>query len=125
MGVVDTSKLVGEIHAAGCELIAVSQGFDFSQPIIGGLLVAMLAFAAELEWSTQQDRLTAAREARRRAGKSWGRPPKNAGAVGARIVELRAEGRSIRAISVALKVPKSTVHEALQKWPANESATKP
>jgi len=113
MGVVDTSKLVGAIHAAGCELISLSEGFDFASPGVGALLVAMLAFAAELEWSAQQDRLTAARETRRRAGKSWGRPPKNSGALRARILELRGEGRSIRAISMALKVPKSTVQDCI------------
>jgi DNA invertase Pin-like site-specific DNA recombinase len=113
MGLVDTSKLVAQIHAAGCELISLCEGFDFGAPGVGALLVAMLAFAADFEWRAQQERLKAAREARTRAGKSWGRPKKTPVALGARILELRAEGRSVRAISIALKVPKSTVQDCI------------
>ena len=115
MGIADTSQLVQQWRRAGMrELISAVEGFDFGDPVTGDLLVAMLAWAAKWEWDQQQDRLTAARERRKKAGKSWGRPGELAPATRARIAEMRAETppRSIRAIAVALKVPKSTVHEA-------------
>lgn len=120
MGVLDTAKLVGELHSAGCAVVSLTEGFDFGAPVVGGLLVAMLAFAAELEWSAQQDRLTAARQARARAGKSWGRPSKSS-ALSAKILERRAAGESIRQIAIALKVPKSTVSDALKNGPKTAS----
>jgi len=114
MGIGDTFRLVESWRRAGMrELLSAVEGFDFGDPVTGDLLLAMLAWAARWEMQQQADRLAAARERRLASGKSWGRPPKNPGALRARILELRAEGRSVRAISVALKVPKSTVHDAI------------
>lgn len=114
MGIADTCQLVQQWRRAGCGLLSSAEGFDFGDPVTGELLLAMLAWAAKWEWEQQADRLAAARQKREKAGKTWGRPPELAPADRERIGELRAEGRSIRAISVALKVPKSTVHEVLQ-----------
>lgn len=116
MGIADTCQLVREWRQAGCALVSALEGFDFGDLVAGELLLAMLAWAADWEWRQQQDRLAAARQRREKSGKSWGRPSKRAD-VAQKIREMREQHpkRSVREIAVALKVPKSTVHEALKK----------
>lgn len=111
MGVADTCQLVQQWRRAGMrDLVSAVEGFDFGDPMTGELLLAMLAAVAKMEWDRQQERLAAARQRRQATGKGWGRP---ASTDGAAILRLRAEGRSIRDIAVALKVPKSTVSDAI------------
>jgi hypothetical protein len=46
-------------------------------------------------------------------GRRWGRPRRVDGPTRARALAMRAEGRSVRAIAVALKVPRATIARAL------------
>ncbi|MCG8417727.1 MAG: helix-turn-helix domain-containing protein [Proteobacteria bacterium] len=46
-------------------------------------------------------------------GRTWGRPKRMNDATVARAVAMRSDGRTLRQIAVALKVPKSTVGRAL------------
>jgi DNA invertase Pin-like site-specific DNA recombinase len=111
-GPADTLATVQRLRSAGAQLVSVSEGFDFSGAI-GELLVAMLGFVAAGEMDAQLDRQRAARAALESRGGKWGRPPKLAPATAAKIVELRTEGRSVRSISMAVKVPRSSVHDVL------------
>jgi IS30 family transposase len=45
-------------------------------------------------------------------GGKWGRPSRLTDEDRVKVLTMRAEGRSIRAISMALKVPRSTVARA-------------
>lgn len=109
----DTLNVVQALRSSGVELISVSEGFDFSGPA-GELLVSMLGFAASLEMEAQLDRQKAARTAMEAAGRAWGRPPKMPPETAEKIRALRAEGRSIRSIAMAVKVPRSSVFDALK-----------
>lgn len=109
----DTLTVVQALRGQGVELVSVTEGFDFSGAV-GELLVSMLGFAARLEMESQLERQQAARERIESAGGSWGRPPKMTPETTGKIKALRAEGRSIRAISMAVKVPRSSVFDALK-----------
>jgi len=109
----DTLNVVQTLRSAGTELISVSEGFDFSGAV-GELLVSMLGFAARLEMEAQLERQRAARERLEAEGRAWGRPRKMPPETAEKIRALRAEGRSIRSIAMAVKVPRSSVFDALK-----------
>ena len=109
----DTLNVVQALRGSGVELVSVTEGFDFSGPA-GELLISMLGFAARLEMDAQIDRQTAARARVEADGGKWGRPPKLLPPMVEKIRELRALGRSIRSIAMAVKVPRSSVFDALK-----------
>jgi DNA invertase Pin-like site-specific DNA recombinase len=109
----DTLGVVQALRSAGAELVSVTEGFDFSGAV-GELLVSMLGFAAKLEMDAQIERQQAARARLEAEGRAWGRPPRLPAATAEKIRALRAEGRSIRSIAMAVKVPRSSVFDALK-----------
>lgn len=111
----DTLGVVQALRSAGAELVSVTEGFDFSGAV-GELLVSMLGFAARLEMDAQMERQQAARARLESEGRAWGRPPKLPDDVREKIRALRAETppRSIRSIAMAVKVPRSSVFDALK-----------
>ena len=111
-GIPDTLDVVRNLRGAGCQLISVTEGFDFTGAM-GELLVSMLAFGAQMESSAQMDRQSAARARLEAEGRAWGRPPLPSD-MREKIRALRAEGRSVREIAMAVKVPKSTVFGVLK-----------
>lgn len=109
-GVRDLLNVLEEFRLAGCELAAVADVVDLSGPA-AEMILAALAFAAKLERQAINERISAARERLEAEGRSWGRPRRNVDVDAAR--RLRSEGRSFREIAVALKVPRSTIADAL------------
>jgi DNA invertase Pin-like site-specific DNA recombinase len=116
--VADTYRVVDELRRAGCMLIAVADNLTIragSDDIVSETLVFALALAARLERAAINDRIAAARERLEAEGRPWGRPPRLSQAECARLRALRDEGRSVRDIAVAMKVPRSTVARALAR----------
>lgn len=111
-GATDTLVTVQQLRQAGSQLISLTEGFDFGGPFAEPL-IAMLGFAAGQERAAQMDRQRAARAALEAKGGKWGRPCRLAPELAAQIAELRGQGRSIRSIAMAVKVPRSSVHDAL------------
>lgn len=109
-GVRDLLNIIEEFKLYGTEVVAVADVVDLSGPA-AEMILAALAFAARLERQAINDRIAAARERVEAEGRSWGRPKRSVDIDYAR--KLRAQGRSIRQIAVALKVPRSTVARAL------------
>jgi DNA invertase Pin-like site-specific DNA recombinase len=111
----DTLGVVQAIRSAGAELVSVTEGFDFTGAV-GELLISMLGFAAKLEMDSQMERQQAARARLESEGRAWGRPAKLPAEVREKIRALRAEDppRSIRSIAMAVKVPRSSVFDALK-----------
>jgi DNA invertase Pin-like site-specific DNA recombinase len=107
-GVADVFSLLAELRAAGVTLVSVADGFDLNSPV-GDLLVAASAWLAAIERALIEERTAAARARVEESGGRWGRPRRLDPEQEARVLELAAEGRSIRGIAVALKVPRSTV----------------
>ena len=117
-GVADTYRVVDEFRRAGCTLVAVADNLTIRpgvDDIVSETLVFALALAARLERAAINDRIAAARERLEAEGRPWGRPSRLSQADRARLHALRQEGRSLRDIAVAMKVPRSTVARALAK----------
>lgn len=117
-GVADTYRVVDEFRRAGCTLIAVADNLTIragGDDIVSETLVFALALAARLERAAINDRIAAARERLEAEGRPWGRPSRLSQADRVRLRALRQEGRSLRDIAIAMKVPRSTVARALAK----------
>jgi DNA invertase Pin-like site-specific DNA recombinase len=111
-GIADTLTTLEELRAHGVEVVSVADGFDLSGPH-AEIIVATMAWAAKMERLAIGERVAAARERVEAEGRHWGRPRRVDAPTLRRIQALRAEGRSLRYIAVAMKIPKSTVAATL------------
>ena len=111
-GIRDTFELIEELRSAGVEVISIADGFSLDGPA-AEVILAVLSWAARMERLAINERIAAARERVEAEGRRWGRPSRFTEADLGKLEILRAEGRTIREIAVAMKVPKSTVQRAL------------
>ena len=111
-GIRDTFEVVEELRAAGCDLVTVADGFDLNGPA-AEVVLAVMAWAAKMERLAINERISAARDRLAAEGKPWGRPSRFTPADRRRMAAMRDEGRTIREIAVALKIPRSSVAYAL------------
>jgi DNA invertase Pin-like site-specific DNA recombinase len=109
-GIRATLAILEELKAHGVEVETIADGFSLGGPA-GDVVVAVLAWAAQMERQAIGERISAARKRIEASGGAWGRP-KRVNDDGERILRLRTEGRTIRQIAIALKIPKSTVARA-------------
>jgi DNA invertase Pin-like site-specific DNA recombinase len=103
--------LSAELEALGVDLVALDQAIDTTSPS-GRLLFHVLAAIAEFERDLIRDRVLAGLRRARAQGRRLGRPRRHHVDVG-QAVRLLAEGRSLRAVARALKVPHVAVSRAL------------
>jgi len=96
----------------GVEVVSVADGFEVTGPH-AEVIVAVMAWAAQMERLATAERIAAARERIEADGGRWGRPPRMGKAEVARAVEMRAQGHTVRAIARSIHVPRSTVGRAL------------
>ena len=94
--------------------MSISDGFALDGPA-AEVVLAVLAWAAKMERLAINERISAARDRMEGEGKAWGRPMRLSAADCARLRGLRKQGRSIREIAVAAKIPRSTVARALAR----------
>jgi DNA invertase Pin-like site-specific DNA recombinase len=117
-GVADTFRVVEELKAAGCELIAVEDNNLQLKPSTNDVVTDVFLFAlglgAKLERTAINERISAARERIEAEGGQWGRPQRLTVSDRNRILEMKAEGRSIREIAMAIRAPRATVARALK-----------
>jgi DNA invertase Pin-like site-specific DNA recombinase len=113
-GIRDTFEVVEELRRHGVELVTVSDGFDLNGPA-AEVVLAVMAWAAKMERLAINERISAARERLESEGRPWGRPARLTGADLDRIRAYRTEGRSLRQIAVAMKVPLATVARTLRR----------
>lgn len=111
-GIRDTLGLVEEFRRAGAELVTVADGFDMSGPG-AEIVLAVMAWAAQMERSAIGERIKAARVRVEASGGRWGRPRAVDPTTLAKARVLERQGKSVRAIAVALKVSRSTLADAL------------
>lgn len=110
----DLLLLLDELAAAGCAVITLRESLDLSTPT-GRLMTAIFGALAEFERALIRQRITAGiskvkATGRSRSGRPLGRPRREVD-VG-RIVALREQGQSWRAIAVALRTPRRTLERA-------------
>jgi|GEM_PF-1214060 len=121
-GIRDTFNLIDELHGHGCEIVTVADGFDLNGPA-AEVVLAVLAWASKMERLAINERIADARERLEVEGRAWGRPPRMDTTTTERARELRRQGRTVRSIAMALKVPRSTVARSLsQKVTLNQGA---
>ncbi len=111
-GIRDTLDVIEELRSHGCKVVAVADGFDLDGPT-AEIVLAVMAWAAKMERQAINERIAAARERLEAEGRAWGRPRRLDDRTVARAREMRAEGRSVRDIAIALKVPRSTIARAM------------
>jgi len=112
-GMRDMLSLVEELEAGGCELVTVADAFDLRPGAARDIVIAVLAMGAQLEREALAERIKSARAKVEAKGGAWGRPGRMTLSQLDRAWRMAAQGRSVRAIAVALKVPKSIVGRAL------------
>lgn len=113
-GIRDTFEVVEELRAHGVQVVSVSDGFALDGPA-AEVILAVIAWAAKMERLAINERISAARERLEAEGRPWGRPPRLSAGECVRARALHDEGRSVRDIAVAMKVPRSTVARALAR----------
>ncbi|MFN9812540.1 MAG: recombinase family protein [Deltaproteobacteria bacterium] len=113
-GLLDTVSLVQELQGRGVELVSVADGFDLSGRM-AELVIAVMGWAAQFEREQISARTAAARTRLEAEGRAWGWPRRMNAMDVERASELRAAGRSVREIAVALRIPKATVARALAR----------
>lgn len=120
-GIRDTFEVVEELRRHGCEVVTIADGFDLGGPA-AEIILAVLAWAAQAERLAINERISAARDRVEREGGRWGRPRRMGAAEVARARELVKAGRSVRAIAVALKIPRATIARAVSQTRAAKAA---
>jgi DNA invertase Pin-like site-specific DNA recombinase len=113
-GIRDTLSIVEALRQCGCAVVSVADGFALDGPA-GDVVLAVMAWAAQMERQALSDRISAARERVEAAGGSWGRPRRIDPGTIERARAMVAEGLTIREISAALKVPRATLGRALSQ----------
>jgi DNA invertase Pin-like site-specific DNA recombinase len=111
-GIRDTLTVLEELRAAGCKVLSIADGFDLEGPA-ADVVIAVIAWAAQIERAALGERIAAARARVERRGGSWGRPKALRPVDVERIRGRAKKGQSIRQIAIALKIPRSTVAEVV------------
>lgn len=111
-GIRDTLAIVYEFRTCGCHIVTCADGFLIDGPA-SDVVLAVIAWAAQMERLAIGERIAAARKHVEARGGHWGRPRRVTDALVGRIQMLRDEGQSTRQIAQSLKVPKTTVGAVL------------
>jgi DNA invertase Pin-like site-specific DNA recombinase len=100
--------------ALGIEFCSYSEQLDTSTPT-GKMVFTVLGAVAELERSLIAERVRAGLRNARAKGKRLGRPKADIDL--ALVQKLKSQGQSLRAIARELRIPISTLHDALSPKP--------
>jgi DNA invertase Pin-like site-specific DNA recombinase len=111
-GIRDMFEIVEELRRHGVEIVTIADGFSLDGPA-AEVVLAVMAWAAKMERLAIGERISAARERIEAEGGRWGRPRRVDGPTLERARAMRTEGRPVRAIAMALRVPRSTIARAL------------
>jgi|SRR5208337_4118799 len=114
-GIRETLSLVNELQHGGCQLETIADGFSLGGPT-GEVVLAVLAWAAQMERAAIGERIASARTRVEASGGHWGRPRRVSADEVKHVRSMREkEGKTIRYISIALKIPKATVSDILSE----------
>ena len=112
-GIRDTLDVVHALDRGGCALVTLADSFPVDGPT-RDLVLAVLGWAADFERRAIGERIATAREHHAAVGRPWGRPPSISPELLSRAWAMRDGGETIRGISAALKIKRSTLSDALR-----------
>ena len=114
-GVADTFAVVSELRKAGVTLHSVSDNVTIKpgEDITSDVMLFALGLAASLERTARNERIAAARTRLEAKGEAWGRPPRMTPKQVETAQRMKGEGKTVREIAAALRVPRSTVGRAV------------
>ena len=113
-GIRDTLAIVDEFRSHGCKIETVADGFSL-EGSGSEVVLAVLAWAAQMERAAIGERIAAARVRVEAQGKTWGRPARLNAAQIAQLRKAQQTGRSIRQLARDFKIPKSTIARAVSR----------
>jgi len=113
-GIRDMFAIVEQLRAAGTKIRTLADGFDVDGPA-AEVVLAVLAWAAQMERQAIGERISAARTRIEAKGGRWGRPSRVDRKTRALAAKLKAQGKTVRAIARTLKVPRSTIARAVKE----------
>lgn len=113
-GIGDTLASVERIRRGGAELVSVADQVALDGGPAAELVLAVLAWCAQMERTKIRENQDAARARLARDGRSWGRPPLPDPLIDA-VAALRSQGCSVRQIAHRLKISKSAAHKLIQR----------
>lgn len=113
-GIRDVLGVVQELRAHGCRLATVADAFDPDGPA-AEIVLAVMAFCAQMERQALGDRISAARARVEASGGRWGRPRRVDPTTLRTARKMQEEGCTIRKIAAALKIPRATIAGALSE----------
>jgi DNA invertase Pin-like site-specific DNA recombinase len=99
-----------EFRHLGIEFISYQENVDTSSPL-GKAMFTIVAAIAELERNIIVERIRGGIRRAREQGKRLGRRPLTDPSLLGTVLQMKAQGKSIRAIAEAVKVSKSFVHK--------------
>jgi DNA invertase Pin-like site-specific DNA recombinase len=114
-GIAEVAAIVAKLDAAKVALVSVREPWADTTGPVSDLLVAVMAWVAEQERARLLERLGAARARLEKEGRSWGRPRRLTPAQLERVRAMKAAGKSDRQVAVAMKVPRTTLRDALAR----------
>jgi DNA invertase Pin-like site-specific DNA recombinase len=112
-GIRDTLAIVEQLRAAGTKIRTLADGFDVDGPA-AEIVLAVLAWAAQVERQAIGERISTARRVVEANGGSWGRPKRMTAEQVKKAEWLHAAGKSHRYIAQVLRVPKATIGRCLK-----------
>jgi len=101
---------LGEFAALGIDFVSLNEALDTSTPM-GKMVFTIMSALAEFERDLIRERVHMGLDRARRQKKTLGRPKRIFDRM--KVVELQAEGKSLRQIASILRVGKGTVQRAL------------
>lgn len=103
-----------EFRHLGIEFISYQENIDTASPL-GKAMFTIVAAIAELERNIIVERIRGGIRRAREQGKRLGRRPLADPRLLGTVLDMKAQGKSIRAIAEAVKVSKSFVHKTCKK----------
>ncbi len=111
-GIADTLSAVQHVRVCGAELVSVADQVALDGGAAAELVLAVLAWCAQIERSKIRENQEAARARMAREGRPWGRPPLPPALID-EARELASRGLSVREIARTLKKSKSWVQSVI------------
>lgn len=123
-GIRDTLAILEELRGAGCHVLTVADGFALDHGPTADVVIAVIAWAAQMERAARGERIASARKRIEAEGGTWGRPRRVTDAQVKKIRAMARRGMMLRDICVSVKVPRSTVAAVVSEKGAYSSASK-